>query len=210
MRLVRRLLARRDCCRLLEPPVLDGTCVRDGRSRATVASDPIVCDCEVRDEPWGRVMCARSWLRSVVLGLAGCLAAGSSALAQAEPEPGLHWMSGSAIQSEFAGKQLAGRYPSGATWSEAIKSDGSTDYREGSNHWAGQWWIRDREFCFRYAPPGIGGCFRVIQRSANCFELYDYSRPEGSGDEPTGDRERWNGRLWHVDRPTTCEERPIV
>jgi hypothetical protein len=127
-----------------------------------------------------------------------------------ESRSGLVWLSGEEIRASFAGKPLAGIYPSGRDWNETIGADGTTEYREGTNHWHGRWQIRDREFCFTYPAPGVGGCFRVTRISDNCFELYEFESPLGSEDTPPDVAHRWNGRMWHADRPTTCEARPTV
>jgi hypothetical protein len=119
------------------------------------------------------------------------------------------WMTGDAIRQEFSGKGLAGHYPSGAPWTELIRTDGTTDYREGPKHWQGKWWATSQEFCFSYPAPGNGGCFRVVRVSTNCFELYDYTDNKNLETPPT-EADRWNGRFWFADHPTTCEERPTV
>jgi hypothetical protein len=132
---------------------------------------------------------------------------------EARPEEGrtgLVWMSGEEISSTFAGKALAGLYPSERAWSETIGADGTTDYREGSNHWRGRWWVGDREFCFSYPPPGAGGCFLITRISANCFELYEHGSSAGGEELPPNIANSWNGRMWHADQPTTCEARPSV
>ena len=119
------------------------------------------------------------------------------------------WMSGDEIRAEFSRKHMAGIYPSRNLWTESIHGDGTTDYREGANHWRGRWWVEGRLFCFSYPPPGLGGCFQVVRHSANCFEIYEYrSQPPDAG-APLGNN-RWNGRMWHADKPTTCEEQPNV
>ncbi|MDX2155215.1 MAG: hypothetical protein SFW09_01800 [Hyphomicrobiaceae bacterium] len=127
-----------------------------------------------------------------------------------EQRSDLVWMSGEEIQTEFSGKPLAGLYPSERDWREKIHADGTTDYAEGDKRWRGAWWVQDREFCFSYPPPGAGGCFRVTRISANCFELYEFGSAQGRSDEPPNLANLWNGRMWHSDRPTTCEVRPSV
>ncbi len=134
----------------------------------------------------------------------------TSSTRAAEERFGLVWMSGEEITQTFSGKPLAGLYPSERSWSEVIRSDGSTDYREGGNHWLGRWWIRDREFCFSYPPPGVGGWFRVTRISSNCFELYEFESPVGGDEAPPNIANLWNGRMWHADKSTTCENRPSV
>ena len=150
--------------------------------------------------------------RRCALAAAVVLAAAAGA-ARAEEEgaaPRNSWMSGDAIRREFSGRALAGLYPNGNRWSETIADDGSTDYRENERHWSGKWWVENREFCFTYPPPGVGGCFRVVRVSSNCFELYNFSSYVGQAEDPPYLANLWNGRMWHTDRPTTCEDRPSV
>jgi hypothetical protein len=141
---------------------------------------------------------------------AGLLALATPAHATDPPAGELAWMSEEAIRAEFTGRRLTGIYPNFNQWSETIGADGSTDYREGLKHWNGLWWTESGAFCFSYPPPGHGGCFRVVRVSSNCFELYDYSTHPGQAEAPPAVQDRWNGRMWHADRPTTCEERPAV
>lgn len=121
---------------------------------------------------------------------------------------GLVWMNGKSIGEAFSGKTLKGLYPNGNLWVEVIHADSRTDYREGAKHWNGNWWVTDKEFCFAYPPPGVGGCFRVTKISANCYELYDFSGEAAHLPEPPFIGDRWNGRMWYEERPTTCEEKP--
>lgn len=151
-----------------------------------------------------------SSLRHAARGSAVLVSFFSALAAAQDANPRAAWMTGDIIQREFSGKSLAGHYPSGAPWSEMIRGDGTTDYREGSKHWQGKWWATPLEFCFSYPAPGNGGCFRVVRISMNCFELYDFTDRRNQADEPPQDSDRWNGRFWFADRPTTCEERPTV
>ncbi len=142
--------------------------------------------------------------------LASVLTVPDGVLHAEEDRSGLVWMSGDEITATFKGEGLAGLYPSNRSWTETIRSDGTTDYREGGNHWQGTWWVRDREFCFSYPPPGMGGCFRVTRISANCYELYEFTQPTGSDETPPYIADLWNGRMWRTSSPTTCEARPSV
>ena len=139
----------------------------------------------------------------LALGAAPVLAEDSD---EADRRAGLAWMSGDSIRTSFDGQKLAGQYPSGNLWFEHIRPDGRTDYREGEKRWTGSWWVTDREFCFQYPPPGLGGCFRIVRLSQNCFELYDFSGSAAKEDLPPSLDNLWNGRMWHDDRPTTCEQ----
>lgn len=129
---------------------------------------------------------------------------------RAEDDPAQRWMSADAIRAEFSGKALAGIYPSGTTWSEDIASDGTTDYRESHARRPGQWWLTALEFCFSYALPGQGGCFRIVKMSANCYELYEFSSELGRREAPPREKGSWNGRMWRTETGTTCEEKPSV
>ena len=135
-----------------------------------------------------------------MIGLAG------ASSATEDDRRGLAWMSGDSIRGSFQSKKIAGQYPNGNLWFEQIFADGRTDYREGEKHWIGQWWVTAREFCFSYPPPGLGGCFRVVRLSPNCFELYDFSGELAREEAPPSLPSLWNGRMWLHDISTTCEQ----
>ena len=137
------------------------------------------------------------------------LIGGSGALARGDERAGLVWMSGDAIRGTFAGEHLQGVYPSGNRWTEQIKIGGKSDYREEARHWVGDWWVDGDAFCFRYPPPGLGGCFRIARVSTNCFELYGVTGAEGGAREPPVLADRWNGRMWLSRQATTCEQNPV-
>ncbi len=151
----------------------------------------------------------RRALAIVFVVLAAGLAQASELVAERE-RSGLAWMSGDEIRQEFSGRKLQGIYPSKRIWREEIFADGSTDYKEGTKHWKGQWSVNNDTFCFEYPVPGAGGCFRVTRISANCFELYEVTSQRGQAELPPAQAEYWNGRMWHATRPTTCEATPSV
>ena len=78
------------------------------------------------------------------------------------------WMSRNEIVEAFVGRQLSGAYPSGTPWSELIRPDGTSDYREGAARREGRWWMRNEQFCFTYALPQSDGCFQVARIGLNC------------------------------------------
>jgi len=141
--------------------------------------------------------------------MALCLIAAATA-SHAQDDPTQSWMTADAIRAEFAGKSLAGIYPSGKTWSEDIAADGTSDYREDQVRRPGQWWLTALEFCFSYPQPGQGGCFRIVKMSANCYELYEYGSEFGRRDAPPREKGSWNGRMWRTETATTCDEKPSV
>ena len=150
-------------------------------------------------------------LRSIPqLGVGIALFLAAATASHAQDDTAQRWMSADAIRAEFSGKPLAGIYPSGVTWTEDIAADGTTDYREGAIRRPGQWWLTALEFCFSYAPPGVGGCFRVVRMSVNCYEIYEFGSELGRRDAPPRQKGAWNGRMWRTEAPTTCEEKPSV
>lgn len=111
------------------------------------------------------------------------------------------------IIAAFVDHQLSGVYPSGVPWSEMVRSDGTSDYREGGSRREGRWWMRGNDFCFRYHLPLSGGCFRVVRVGANCYELYVVNPGRETVPGPQSGA-NWNGRMWRDDTAPTCEERP--
>lgn len=138
---------------------------------------------------------------------AGALLALLAGAGSAQDRPRAGWLSGEQVRNEFTGRLLNGIYPSGVPWSEFLSADGSTDYREGEKHWRGQWWVDGRTFCFRYPPPGVGGCFGIVRLGLNCYELYE-RRGIAHDDTPPAEANAWNGRMWDAGRPATCDEQP--
>lgn len=139
----------------------------------------------------------------------GVLAVAASASAQeSNQQP---WMSREEIVAAFVDQQLSGVYPSGAAWRELVRSDGTSDYREGAAQRNGRWWMRGDQFCFTYALPQSGDCFLVIRLGQNCYELYAVGVGGGADPPPPPGAERhWNGRMWREDSAATCDEKPTV
>ncbi len=122
----------------------------------------------------------------------------------------LSWMGRDEIVEAFVDRQLSGVYPSGAPWSELIRRDGTSDYREGAARRDGRWWMRGDQFCFTYALPQSGGCFQVVRVGQNCYELYSVGVGGGAEAPPSGAKRHWNGRMWRDDAPPTCQELPTT
>lgn len=139
--------------------------------------------------------------------LALILAATAAPSARAQEGVERHAMSRDEVVAAFVDQQLSGVYPSGTPWSELIRADGTSDYREGGNRREGRWWMQRDDFCFRYDLPLSGGCFRVVRLGSNCYELYAVNPGQEAVPGPrTG--ANWNGRMWRDDAAPTCEERP--
>ncbi len=120
------------------------------------------------------------------------------------------WMSRDEIIEAFVDRQLSGVYPSGTPWSELVRADGSSDYREGAARREGRRWMRGDQFCFAYALPHSGGCFKVVRIGNNCYELYSVGAGGGAEAPPSGAKRHWNGRMWRDEAPATCQELPTT
>lgn len=136
---------------------------------------------------------------------AGLIAAmTTTAMAQSERA----WMQDVQIRAELTARKLAGVYPGGIVWSEMVNHDGSSDYEEPGARRPGRWTITGELFCFTYALPSNGGCFRVVKHSGNCYELYTASiGGTAPKTPPPAANMSWNGRMWRDTERATCEEK---
>lgn len=152
----------------------------------------------------------RHWTSAASLAmlLAFCAAFAAAAQDRGQDFVERNAMNRDEIIAAFVDQQLSGIYPSGTPWSELIRSDGSSDYREGGNRREGSWWFHSNNFCFRYDLPLSGGCFRVVRIGTNCYELYAVNPGELAAPGPQVGAS-WNGRMWRDDTAATCEERPL-
>jgi hypothetical protein len=120
------------------------------------------------------------------------------------------WMQESEIHGELTNVRLTGLYPSNIVWTEEIKPDGSTDYAEANERRPGTWSVAGELYCFVYAMPHQGGCFRIVRHSANCYELYTASIGGiAPSPPPPASAMSWNGRMWRDTERGTCDEKPI-
>ena len=127
-----------------------------------------------------------------------------------QAQPGRGWMQEAEIRAELTGRRVAGVYPSKVAWAEEVRADGATDYEEGAERRPGRWSIAGELFCFVYALPHQGGCFRVVRHSPNCYELYTASiGGYAPSPPPPASKMSWNGRMWRDAEPSTCEEKTI-
>jgi hypothetical protein len=120
------------------------------------------------------------------------------------------WMQAPEIRAELTNRKLAGIYPSQVAWSELIRADGTTDYEEGRERRPGRWSVEGELFCFVYALPQQGGCFRIVKHSPNCYELYTASiGGKAPMPPPPASNMSWNGRMWRDSERTTCEDKIV-
>jgi hypothetical protein len=120
------------------------------------------------------------------------------------------WMSDDEIRRAFAGTSIDGAYIDGLSFTEAYADDGSIAYRDKRKAMTGKWSIVNNSFCTLYHGIVTGGCFKVLQRSANCFEFYFLASTEIEAAMPKPRRPSWTARGWNKAKPATCEEKPVA
>ena len=133
------------------------------------------------------------------------LATVSSAALALEP-----WMEDEALREAFADKTLQGNYANGKAFVEVYRADGSIEYREQGIEYHGHWSLQAGSFCTIYDGDPTGGCYRVRQVSANCYEFYFVSRTEEQAAKRDFTGPAWTARAAVSDRSATCEDKAAV
>ncbi len=129
-----------------------------------------------------------------------------SVVAQTSPR----WMSDEAIKATFAGITINGIYIDGLTFTETYAATGDIAYQDTRKAMTGRWSIINQSFCTLYSGSISGGCFKVAQHSANCFEFYFQSSTEAEAAMPAPGQHNWTARGWNKARPSTCDEKPTA
>ena len=97
------------------------------------------------------------------------------------PAPRL--LQGPDIISAFEGKTVEGAYNDGLAFRETYFSGGNIDYWDPRASSGGQWSVVNNLFCTFYTAM-TGGCFRIVQVSANCFDFYAAADSEREAMDP--------------------------
>ncbi len=110
------------------------------------------------------------------------------------------WLSERDLAYVFVGREVAGTYANGTSFSETYRKIGKAEYRDPQHSLAGTWSIQGEVFCTRYGHSDNkgGGCFRVSQPSDNCFEFWLLNEAGALADA------NWIARSWHSKNPSTC------
>ena len=143
----------------------------------------------------------------LVFCLAGLLLQNEGARADATLLPGQ--MSADGIARLAGGTTFQGIYFDGQPWWETLFVGGRLDYADDFESSAGDWSVQGDTLCTFYDRPIAGGCFALIQRSANCIDFYavaaDGTLAYSTRDEwvaGTG----WTARGADASRPSTCDD----
>lgn len=142
----------------------------------------------------------------VVLALAAGLPLAPFAAAENGTAEAWHALDAGEMRDRFVGFKIEGVYNNGEAFSEELKADMTTFYRDQNSETPGEYELRDEFICFAYPVPIDTGCFRVWQRSANCYDMYI---AEGQGFPAVGYYQRmvgigWDSRFWRSDEEPTC------
>ncbi len=120
------------------------------------------------------------------------------------------WMSEQEIASTFSGLTIDGEYADGRRFTETYAQDNSVVYEDGPVTAGGHWSVKGGAFCTIYDGDPAGGCFRVAEIGANCFEFYFVTRTEEEAEKRELGKPAWTARGWRKDRPATCREEASV
>lgn len=119
------------------------------------------------------------------------------------------WMSNAELRTAFSGVTLEGKYGSGKPFSETYRADGRVAYQERGATIGGKWSVEAGTFCTIYDADPTGGCYRVRQVGANCFEFYFVARTEEKAQSEPG-RPAWTARGSVTGKPGACTEEHSV
>lgn len=144
----------------------------------------------------------RSAFGAALAGVAAVLA-GTAAVA------GDAWMSDAELEAVFTDVALEGKYVDGRPFHERHRADRRVEYRERSLSTGGTWSVQAGSFCTIYDGDASGGCFRVKQVSANCFEFYFVARTETEAHRDPR-RPAWTARGSIVGKPGACQDESTV
>jgi hypothetical protein len=116
-------------------------------------------------------------------------------------------LDGPAIIKALEGKTLVGHYADGTPVKESYAVGGAIpDYWDKYQTSSGKWSVVNNLLCTFYDNTAMsGGCFRVEQVSANCFDYYVLAGSEAEALAP-GEKPRYTARA-HIDGlPDTCPD----
>ncbi len=115
-------------------------------------------------------------------------------------------LDGPSIIKVFDGKAVSGVYSDGTPVKETYKVGGGIDYWDSYRSTTGTWSVVNNLLCTFYNDSEMsGGCFRVEQVNANCF---DYFALAGSTEEALtpSDKPRYTARAHIEGAPDTCPD----
>jgi hypothetical protein len=115
-------------------------------------------------------------------------------------------LDGPAIIKTFEGKTVKGAYADNTPVQETYHLGGAIDYWDPLRTSTGKWSVVNNLFCTFYDDGAMsGGCFRVEQVSANCFDYFALASSEADALTPT-EKPRYTARAHILGSPDTCPD----
>jgi hypothetical protein len=113
-------------------------------------------------------------------------------------------LQGAEIIAAFDGQTVEGAYKDGLAFRETYFTGGKIDYWDPRAASGGQWSVVNDLFCTFYTAMS-GGCFRIVQVSANCFDFYAAADSEREAMED-GKRSDYTARGAVKGKASTCPD----
>lgn len=113
-------------------------------------------------------------------------------------------LSGPEIITAFEGRTVAGAYHDGLAVRETYAVGGAISYWDPRGPDTGQWSVMNNLFCTFYTSMA-GGCFRIVQVSANCFDFYALADTANDALNPK-DKPAYTARAAVQGTASTCPE----
>ncbi len=119
-------------------------------------------------------------------------------------------LDGPTIIKIFDGKGVTGVYADGTPVKETYKPGGGIDYWDPYRSTTGTWSVVNNQLCTFYDDGEMsGGCFRVEQVSANCFDYLALASSTAEALTPS-DQPRYTARASIEGIPETCPDELAV
>jgi hypothetical protein len=119
-------------------------------------------------------------------------------------------LDGPSIIKIFDGQAVTGVYADATPVRESYKTGGGMDYWDPYRSTTGTWSVVNNQLCTFYNDAEMsGGCFRVEQVSANCFDYYAAATSTTEALTPS-DKPRYTARASLVGIPETCPDELAV
>ncbi len=146
--------------------------------------------------------------RGIILALA--LSAFSLAAQATDKPKAAVALDGPTIIKIFEGKSVSGVYADGTPVKESYKLGGGIDYWDSHRTTTGTWSVVNNLLCTFYDDGEMsGGCFRVEQLSANCFDYLALASSPTEALTPS-DTPRYTARASIDGIPETCPDELAV
>ncbi|GAB5376206.1 MAG: hypothetical protein AcusKO_26680 [Acuticoccus sp.] len=151
----------------------------------------------------------RAWVLRVALALTALAITGAAPAAE-DPPAESRGMSQTDIRQVLFGTTIEGAYWHGAPFTEELRRDGTSHYRDDRGASTGTLHFDGDALCFAYRDSIMnGGCFLVWQRTANCYDFYAFADGVLATASELAIGIGWTARVWRQDAPAGCPLTPL-